>query len=186
MSTLPKSRTAALTCKIELEIFVGRDELPVGQLVYVKSGQREFSQFAYNPGWLAAARAFDISPDLQCIHGFQARKAPGKDDSCFFHTLADSEPDALGRRVIARAHAKTSPVWGSLFFAVDPKNGTFINTLSAKKLTAYFTSTACSFGRSKKAINIAMLGIRSFTHQIYPLMRRIKCCRKITTDTDTR
>lgn len=106
MRAPPKPKPAALTNKVELDVFVGRDELPVGQLVYVKSGQREFSQFAYNPRWLTEARAFDISPDLQRVQGFQARKAPSTEDSCFFHALADSEPDAWGRRVIARAHAK--------------------------------------------------------------------------------
>lgn len=95
-----------LISKVELDVFVGREELHVGRLVYVKAGQREFSQFGYAPEWLTDARAFDISPDLQRVPGFQARKAPTKDDSCFFHALADSEPDAWGRRVIARAHAK--------------------------------------------------------------------------------
>ncbi len=38
--------------------------------------------------------------------GYQLRKAPSVDDSCFFLALADTEPDSWGRRVIARAHAK--------------------------------------------------------------------------------
>lgn len=101
-----KSSKPVLTRKVELDVFIGREELSVGKLVYVKAGSREFSQFAYTPEWLNEARAFDISPDLQRVQGFQARKAPTKDDSCFFQALADSEPDAWGRRVIARAHAK--------------------------------------------------------------------------------
>lgn len=99
-----------LSSKTELDVFLGQEELPLGKLVYVKAGQREFSQFAYAPEWLAEARAFDISPDLQRVQGFQARKAPTKDDSCFFHALADTEPDAWGRRVMARAHAKERQV----------------------------------------------------------------------------
>jgi serine/threonine-protein kinase HipA len=45
------------------------------------------------------------------------RKAPTKDDSCFFLALADTAPDAWGRRVIARAHAKArkdNPLLGEL------------------------------------------------------------------------
>ncbi|CAN7451895.1 type II toxin-antitoxin system HipA family toxin [Polaromonas sp. LjRoot131] len=117
MATLKQSRTAEPGGKAELDVLIGRDELPVGKLVYVKSGQREFSQFAYAPAWLTQARAFDLSPDLQRVQGFQARKAPTKDDSCFFLALADTEPDAWGRRVIARAHAKErkdNPALGAL------------------------------------------------------------------------
>ena len=106
MTASPKSSQPGLSSKVELNVFIGREELPVGTLVYVKAGQREFSQFAYTPGWLTDERAFDISPDLQRVHGFQARRAPTKDDSCFFQALADTEPDAWGRRVIARAHAR--------------------------------------------------------------------------------
>ena len=117
MTASPKSSQPGLSSKVELNVFIGREELPVGTLVYVKAGQREFSQFAYTPGWLTDERAFDISPDLQRVHGFQARRAPTKDDSCFFQALADTEPDAWGRRVIARAHArerKDNPALGPL------------------------------------------------------------------------
>ncbi|EJL88204.1 HipA-like protein [Polaromonas sp. CF318] len=118
MATPPKKTKAPEPGgKSELDVFIGRDELPVGKLVYVKAGQREFSQFAYAPAWLTEARVFDISPDLQRVQGFQVRKAPGKDDSCFFQALADTEPDAWGRRVIARAHAKerkSKPALGAL------------------------------------------------------------------------
>src|SRR5690606_34377908 len=47
----------------------------------------------------------------------QIRKPRTKDDSPFFLALADTEPDAWGRRVIARAHAKErrmNPALGSL------------------------------------------------------------------------
>lgn len=106
MATSSKGSKSVQPSKVELNVFVGQEELPVGKLVYVKAGAREFSQFAYALAWLTEERAFDVSPDLQRVQGFQPRKAPTKDDSCFFLALADSEPDAWGRRVIARAHAK--------------------------------------------------------------------------------
>jgi len=92
--------------KVELDICIGKAQLPVGKLIYMKDGRREFSQFAYREEWLASQLAFDISPDLGRIPGYQTRRAPSKEDSCFFLALADTEPDAWGRRVIARAHAK--------------------------------------------------------------------------------
>jgi serine/threonine-protein kinase HipA len=47
-----------------------------------------------------------LSPDLRRQSGYQLRKSPTQNDTCFFLALADTEPDAWGRRVIARAHAK--------------------------------------------------------------------------------
>jgi len=92
--------------KAELDVCLGQAGTPVGRLVYVKDGPREFSQFAYQEEWLTNPLAFDISTDLSRVLGYQVRKAPSKDDSCFFLALADTEPDSWGRRVIARAHAK--------------------------------------------------------------------------------
>ena len=89
-----------------LEVFLGKAEKPLGRLIFVKDGQREFSQFAYNEAWLTSAQYFDVSPDLSRRTGYQLRKPPTKNDSRFFLALADTEPDAWGRRVIARAHAK--------------------------------------------------------------------------------
>jgi serine/threonine-protein kinase HipA len=92
--------------RTRLDIMLGQSETPVGTLVFVKDGQREFSQFAYSEQWLTDARFFDVSPDLQRLSGYQLRKAPSKNDRCFFLALADTEPDAWGRRVVARSHAK--------------------------------------------------------------------------------
>lgn len=89
-----------------LDVFLGRAEKPLGRLIFVKEGQREFSQFAYSEEWLADPQYFDISPDLNRRSGYQLRKPPTRNDTCFFLALADTEPDAWGRRVIARAHAK--------------------------------------------------------------------------------
>lgn len=92
--------------RVELDICLGQGGAFVGKLIYSKAGQREFSQFAYQEQWLANPVAFDISPDLSRVMGYQVRKASSREDSCFFLALADTEPDSWGRRVIARAHAK--------------------------------------------------------------------------------
>ena len=98
--------------KQQVAVCIGKAGQTVGQLSYVKVGAREYSAFAYDIAWLSDPARFEVSPDLALISGHQVRRAPSKIDSCFHHALADTEPDAWGRRVIARAHArarKTSP-----------------------------------------------------------------------------
>jgi serine/threonine-protein kinase HipA len=96
----------------QFDVCLGQSERAVGRLVYVQDGQREFSQFVYDPKWLQDDACFDISPDLTRQLGYQLHKPSRKGESCFFMAMADTEPDAWGRKVIARAHAKaraTSP-----------------------------------------------------------------------------
>ena len=92
--------------KTQLDVCIGKEGLPVGELAYVKDGAREYSVFAYSQEWLRHPAHFAVSPDLALVPGHQVRKPPTKDDTRFFLALADTEPDAWGRRVIARAHAK--------------------------------------------------------------------------------
>ena len=104
MATKPAFKP--VTHRTQLDVFLGKAEKSLGRLIFVKDGQREFSQFAYSDDWLADTQFFDISPDLNRQSGYQLRKPPTKNETCFFLALADTEPDAWGRRVIARAHAK--------------------------------------------------------------------------------
>lgn len=89
-----------------VDICVGRTGTLVGQLAHARQGQREFSTFAYDPQWLASPDRFEVSPDLPLVPGFQARRTTTKADPVFHLALADTAPDAWGRRVIARAHAR--------------------------------------------------------------------------------
>ncbi|AGX88393.1 type II toxin-antitoxin system HipA family toxin [Candidatus Symbiobacter mobilis] len=89
-----------------VQVHLGTEGILVGQLTFVQQGRREFSQFAYAPTWLAHPHRFEISPDLPLQEGYQVHKAPTPDDSVFPFALADTAPDAWGRRVIDRAHAK--------------------------------------------------------------------------------
>ena len=99
--------------KRSARVCIGLREQPVGQLTHVKDGAREFSVFEYDASWLSAADRFEVSPDLPLAVGHAVRRAPAREDSVFHHALADTEPDAWGRRVIARAHVKAR--------ASDPK-----------------------------------------------------------------
>ena len=100
------SKSTVNAQKTQLNVCIGKEGLPVGELTYVKDGAREYSVFAYGQDWLRHPSRFEVSPDLVLAPGHQVRKPPTKDDSRFFLALADTEPDAWGRRVIARAHAK--------------------------------------------------------------------------------
>jgi serine/threonine-protein kinase HipA len=100
------NRSAALNTVQKVDICIGEEGTPVGSLTYVRQGQRENTSFAYSPTWLASPLRFKVSPDLELTLDYQQRKAPTKGDSPFHFALADTAPDAWGRRVIARAHAK--------------------------------------------------------------------------------
>lgn len=101
-----RAGAAAQNLKTELDVCLGKAGTLVGKLVFVRNGPRVFTQFAYFQDWLDNKDTFDVSPDLTGTPGYQTRKAATKEDSLFFLALGDTEPDAWGRRVIARAHAK--------------------------------------------------------------------------------
>lgn len=101
-----KASAAVQSMKTELDVCLGKVGTPVGKLVFVRNGPRVFTQFTYFQDWLDHTDTFNVSPDLMATPGYQTRKPTTKEDSPFFLALGDTEPDAWGRRVIARAHAK--------------------------------------------------------------------------------
>lgn len=90
----------------QVEVCIGSKGAPVGRLTFVKQGQRENSVFAYAPEWLQSPDRFEVSPDLPLVAGHLSRRAKTAADAVFHFALADTAPDAWGRRVIARSHAK--------------------------------------------------------------------------------
>lgn len=90
----------------QVQLCIGKVGLPVGSLVYVRQGRRENSAFAYDEDWLASTARFNVSADLQLMAGHQSHKAASLHDSVFHGAIADTAPDAWGRCVIARDHAK--------------------------------------------------------------------------------
>jgi serine/threonine-protein kinase HipA len=99
-------KTAAAPIRRQLQLRIGKAGAPVGSLVYVRQGQRENSAVAYDDAWLANPARFKVSADLQLVLGYQSHKAASPHDSVFHGAIADTVPDAWGRRVIARDHAK--------------------------------------------------------------------------------
>jgi serine/threonine-protein kinase HipA len=90
----------------QIQLCVGQAGLPLASLVYVRQGRRENSTFSYDEAWLANPERFNVSADLQLMPGYQSHKAASPHDSVFHGAIADTTPDAWGRRVIARDHAK--------------------------------------------------------------------------------
>jgi len=101
-----KGKSATFNTQESVEIHIGTTGTLVGHLTFVRQGQRELSQFDYAPTWLANPDSFEVSPDLPTKAGYATRRAPSKVDSVFHFALSDSAPDAWGRRVIERTHAK--------------------------------------------------------------------------------
>lgn len=101
----------------QVDVCIGQAGNLVGHVTYVKQGQRENTAFVYSADWLANPDKFKVSPELELTADFQQRKAPSTLDSVFNFALADTAPDAWGRRVIARDHAKrrkTTPTLAAL------------------------------------------------------------------------
>ncbi len=97
---------ATLHVKETVDICLGSAGIPVGSLIYARQGRRENTAFAYNAQWLTNPQQFKLSPELELTADYQLRKAPSTVDSPFPFALADTAPDAWGRRVILRDHAK--------------------------------------------------------------------------------
>lgn len=89
----------------KVSVGIGKAGLPVGSLTYVRQGRREHTTFAYDEAWLAHSGCFNVSADLRLALGHQPHKAASSQDSVFSGAIADTAPDAWGRRVIARDHA---------------------------------------------------------------------------------
>lgn len=90
----------------QVQVCIGKAGMPLGSLVYMQHGRRENCAFAYDETWLNSPAHFNVSTDLQLVPGYQPHKAASVHDSVFHGAIADTVPDAWGRRVIARDHAK--------------------------------------------------------------------------------
>jgi serine/threonine-protein kinase HipA len=148
-----KTKSLKRNTQESVEIHLGLAGTRIGHMTFIRQGQRELSQFVYASTWLDNPGSFEISPDLPLEAGHATRRAPSTVDSVFHSALSDSAPDAWGRRVIERAHAKArkeDPKLAPLceldyLCAVDDfsrvgalrlhKNGTYLRTVDAGRQT---------------------------------------------------
>lgn len=101
----------------QAQLCIGKAGVPVGTLIYTRQGQREHSAIAYGDAWLSNPARFSVSADLPLTPGYQPHKAGTRHEPVFHGALADTMPDAWGRRVIRRDHArrrKNNPRLGAL------------------------------------------------------------------------
>lgn len=99
-------RAAASSVRRQVQVCIGKAGTAIGSLIYTQNGRRENSAIAYDETWLANPERFNVSADLQLVLGYQSHKAASLHDPVFHGALADTAPDAWGRRVVARDHAK--------------------------------------------------------------------------------
>ncbi|MEA9393469.1 HipA domain-containing protein [Acerihabitans sp. TG2] len=97
---------ALTSIRQQIQVRLGSVGTAIGTLIYVKQGRRENTAFAYHDDWLTNPGRFNVSADLSLVAGYQPHKALSAQDSSFHSAIADTAPDAWGRRVIARDHAK--------------------------------------------------------------------------------
>jgi serine/threonine-protein kinase HipA len=100
------NKAAATSNRRQVQLCIGKAGTLIGSLIYTQHGRRENSAIAYDAAWLANPERFNVSADLQLVMGYQSHKAASAHDAVFHGALADTAPDAWGRRVIARDHAK--------------------------------------------------------------------------------
>lgn len=91
--------------KRNIQVMLGKEAFPLGELRYDRQGRRESAAFAYTSNWLAHDERFAIDPSLPMVSGFQFR-VRRREGSLFHGSIADTEPDGWGRRVILRDHSK--------------------------------------------------------------------------------
>jgi serine/threonine-protein kinase HipA len=91
--------------KRQIQVMLGAEAFPLGELRYDRQGRRESAAFTYAADWLASEERFSIDPMLPLVSGFQFHARHGE-GSLFHGAIADTEPDGWGRRVILRDHAK--------------------------------------------------------------------------------
>lgn len=87
--------------RLEVDVRLGAEAVPVGRLIVEIDGQRQTSAFSYHASWLDLPRAFALSPSMPL------RAAPfyGRHQgtiSCLPGPVEDGSPDSWGRRIIEK------------------------------------------------------------------------------------
>lgn len=88
-------------------VVLGESLTPVGQLRFTQAGPRQFSTFAYDPGWIQNPRGFAVQPTLPLEVGqFHTSGQPGNMRDALPGAFADAAPDSWGRSLLERAYGK--------------------------------------------------------------------------------
>ncbi len=86
---------------VHIQVVLGSDAVKVGDLVFEKDGERQFSMFRYSPTWLERKDAFAIAPAMPLLEApfFSSgtREQPGLS---LPDPIADASPDSWGRALL--------------------------------------------------------------------------------------
>jgi len=88
-----------------IRVYLADETQVIGTIRYGAQGARENAAFEYDSTWLSYPNRFAIEPNLPLVSGPQFHRKK-RDGSIFHGSIADTEPDGWGRRVILRDHAK--------------------------------------------------------------------------------
>ena len=87
--------------RVRTEVVLGSDAVKVGELVFEKDGDRQFSMFRYALAWLERQDAFAISPAMPLIDApFFSTGVRDKPGLALPDPIADASPDSWGRTLI--------------------------------------------------------------------------------------
>ena len=87
--------------RVRTEVVLGSDAVNVGELVFEKDGDRQFSMFRYALTWLERQDAFAISPAMPLIDApFFSTGVRDKPGLALPDPIADASPDSWGRTLI--------------------------------------------------------------------------------------
>lgn len=87
--------------RVHTDVVLGSDAVKVGELVFEKDGERQFSMFRYAPAWIERQDAFAISPAMPLIDApFFSTGIRDKPGLALPDPIADASPDAWGRTLI--------------------------------------------------------------------------------------
>ena len=86
---------------VRLQVVVGSDAVKVGDLVFEKEGDRQFSRFRYSPTWLERKDAFAIAPAMPLLDApFFSSGTRDQPGLSLPDPFADASPDSWGRALI--------------------------------------------------------------------------------------
>ncbi|MCY4338941.1 MAG: HipA domain-containing protein, partial [Gammaproteobacteria bacterium] len=128
---------------VRLQVMLGNEAAKVGELVFEKEGERQFSMFRYAPLWLERKDAFAIAPAMPLLDapffsaGVQDNAALALPDA-----IADASPDSWGRALVNATMARRADEIDYLIRTNDltrtgalrfqDENGVFLSTVNPR------------------------------------------------------
>ena len=86
---------------VRIQVVLGSDAVKVGDLIFEKEGDRQFSMFRYSPTWLERKDAFAIAPAMPLLDApFFSSGTRDQPRLSLPDPIADASPDSWGRALV--------------------------------------------------------------------------------------